>query len=155
MPIRNQIYNITQSLTGAPGFVYGTANELNQLADDKAFPCVFMYPMQGIELSPAVNGSVSNTFTIYLEFLYQTDFAQYTADNETYIAQALHMANEFLVKASFYREGQTRYFKILAGSKAKCIPVYNKYDVNTTGVSLTLTLQALNFIDYTALPSQD
>jgi hypothetical protein len=150
MPIRNQIYNITQSLTGTPGFVYGTANELNQLADDKAFPCVFMYPMQGIELSPAVNGSVSNSFTIYLEFLYQTEFAQYTANNETYVTQALQLANQFLVKAAHYQEGETRYFKVMGGSKAKCLPVYNKYDVNTTGVSLTLTLQALNFHDFTA-----
>ena len=148
MPIRNHIYNVTQALTGKPGFVYGTANELNQLADDKAFPCVFMYPLQSIELSPAINGSVSNTFTVYLEFLYKTDFAQYTADNEIYVSQALQLANEFLVKASHYVQGQTRYFKVMVGSKAKCLPVYNKYDVNTTGVSLTLTLQALGFENY-------
>jgi hypothetical protein len=145
MPIRNHIYNITQTLTGKPGFVHGTANELNQLADNEAFPCVFMYPLQGIELSPAINGSVSNSFNVYLEFLFKTDFAQYTADNETYVNQALRLANEFLVKASHYQEGPTRYFKVMAGSKARCLPVYNKYDVNTTGVSLTLTLQALGF----------
>jgi hypothetical protein len=145
MPIRNQIYNIAQSLTGTPGFVYGTANELNQLADDEAFPCVFMYPLQGIELSPAINGSVSNNFNVYLEFLFKTDFAQYTADNETYVNQALRLANEFLIKASQYQEGQSRYFRVMAGSKAKCLPVYNKYDVNTTGVSLTLILQAMGF----------
>lgn len=150
MPIRNHIYNITQTLTGTPGFVYGTANELNQLADDEAFPCIFMYPLQGIELSPAINGSVSNTFNVYLEFLFKTDFAQYTADNETYITQALHLANEFLVKASRYAEGPKRYFRIMAGSKAKALPVYNKYDVNTTGISLTLTLQALNFENFNA-----
>ncbi|MFD1255719.1 hypothetical protein ACFQ3S_02840 [Mucilaginibacter terrae] len=148
MPIRNHIYNITQTLTSTPGFVYGTANELNQLADDEAYPCIFMYPLQSIELSPAINGSVSNTFTVYLEFLFKTSFDQYTADNETYVSQALHLANEFLVKTARYTDGPARHFKVMAGSKAKCLPVYNKYDVNTTGVSLNLTLQTLGFENY-------
>ncbi|MDT3405113.1 hypothetical protein [Mucilaginibacter terrae] len=148
MPLRNHIFNITKTLSCSPGFVYGTANELNQLADDKSFPCVFMYPLQSIDMHPAVNGSVSNTFTVYLEFLHKTDFGQYTTDNETYVAQALQLANEFLVKASKYVDGQTRYFKIITTNKAKCLPVYNKYDVNTTGVGLTLTLQSQSFTNF-------
>ncbi|MDB5140497.1 MAG: hypothetical protein JWR12_2413 [Mucilaginibacter sp.] len=51
MPIRNQIEAVVQTLTGAPTFVYGTVNELNQLADDASFPCVFMYPLQPINCS--------------------------------------------------------------------------------------------------------
>src|SRR5471030_1202180 len=121
MPIRNQIETIVQTLTGAPTFVYGTVNELNQLADDiNTFPCVFMYPLQPIDLSPQVNGSIDNTFSIYLEFLFKTDFDQYTSDNETYVTQALSLANEFIVKASKYREGPGRYFRIKAGDQAKC-----------------------------------
>ena len=69
MPIRNQIEAIIQTLNSAPTFVYGTINELNLLADDASFPCVFMYPLQPINVSPQVNGSVDNTFSIYLEFL--------------------------------------------------------------------------------------
>lgn len=73
--MRNQIEAIVQTLSGSPTFAYGTQNELNTLADDIAnFPCVFMYPLQPIEVSPQVNGSVDNTFTLYLEFLYKTDF---------------------------------------------------------------------------------
>jgi len=143
--IRNQIQSITQTLTAAPTFVYGTANELNLLADDSAFPVVFMYPLQPVDVSPQINGSVDNTFSIYLEFLYQTEFDQYTADNETYITQALAMANEFIVKAAIYREGEGRYFRIKAGDKARCLPVYNKFDVNTTGVSLTMTLATMYY----------
>ena len=126
--MRNQIEAIVQTLTGSPSFVYGTQTELNTLADDATFPCVFMYPLQPIDLSPQVNGSVDNTFTVYLEFLFKTDFGQYTADNETYITQALKLANQFIVKASTYREGEGRYFRIKAGNKAKCVPVYNKFD---------------------------
>jgi len=143
--IRNQIQSITQTLSPAPTFVYGTANELNLLADDSAFPVVFMYPLQPVDVSPQINGSVDNTFSIYLEFLYQTEFDQYTADNETYITQALQIANEFIVKAAIYREGEGRYFRIKAGSKAKCLPVYNKFDVNTTGVSLTMNLATMYY----------
>lgn len=145
MPIRNQIEAVTQLLTEQPAFIYGTANEINQLADDASFPVVFMYPLQPIDVSPQVNGSVDNTFSVYLEFLYKTEFDQYTSDNETYVNQALRMANEFIVKASKYREGDGRYFKIKAGDKAKCLPVYNKFDVNSTGVSLTITLQTMYF----------
>jgi hypothetical protein len=108
--IRNQIQAITQTLTAAPTFIYGTANELNLLADDNStFPVVFMYPLQPVDVSPQINGSVDNTFSVYLEFLYLTEFDQYTADNETYVTQALQMANEFIVKAAVYREGDGRY----------------------------------------------
>jgi len=126
--------------------VYGTANELNQLADDTTlFPVVFMYPLQPIDVSPQINGSVDNVFSVYIEFLFKTDFDQYTADNETYVTQALALANEFIVKASTYREDEGRYFRIKAGSKAKCLPVYNKFDVNTTGVNLTISLATMYF----------
>ncbi len=145
MPIRNRIEAITQTLTEQPTFIYGTVNELNTLADDASFPTVFMYPLQPIDVSPQVNGSVDNIFSVYMEFLYKTEFDQYTSDNETYVNQALHMANEFIVKASKYREGEGRYFKIKAGDKAKCLPVYNKFDVNSTGVNLTITLATMYF----------
>ncbi|GAB3936969.1 hypothetical protein [Mucilaginibacter myungsuensis] len=143
MPIRNQIAAIVQQLHPGPNFLYGDQGELNTLADDAGFPCVFMYPLQNIGINTSVNGSVDNNFTIYLEFLYRTDFGQYTADNETYVAQALQLANQFLVKAGTYRDSQGRYFRVKPGEKAKCLPVYNKYDVNSTGVGLTVTLAAM------------
>jgi hypothetical protein len=145
MPIRNQIEAIAQTLSTPVTFVYGTANELNTLADDAAFPCLFMYPLQPIDVSPQINGSVDNTFSVYLEFLFKTEFDQYTADNETYVNQALALANEFIVKASKYREAEGRYFRIKAGDKAKSLPVYNKFDVNSTGVNLTITLATMYF----------
>lgn len=143
--IRNQIQSITHTLRTPVTFVYGTANELNLLADDASFPCIFMYPLQPVDLSPQVNGSVDNTFSVYLEFLYKTEFDQYTAENETYVNQALQMANEFIIKAATYREGEGRYFKIKAGDKARCLPVYNKFDVNITGVNLTITLATMYY----------
>jgi hypothetical protein len=148
MPIRNQIEAVAQTLTEQPTFIYGTVNEINQLADDASFPCVFMYPLQPIDVSPQVNGSVDNTFSVYLEFLYKTEFDQYTAGNEDYVNQALRMANEFIVKASKYREGEGRYFRVKAGDKAKCMPVYNKFDVNSTGVSLSIALATMYFENY-------
>lgn len=144
MPIRNHIEAIVQLLDGAPGFIHGTANELNTLADAATFPCVFMYPIEGIELSPQVNGKVDNLFNLTLEFLYQTDFGEYTADNETYVAQALAMASQFIEKAAAYRSGTKRYFKIKPGDRAKCRPLYNKFNVNTTGVALNIMLAATN-----------
>lgn len=146
--MRNQIEAVTQTLNASPSFLYGTEKELNTLADDAAFPCVMLYPMQPIVMSPQVNGSVDNVFTIYLEFLYKTEFGQFTADNEVYLQQALQMANEFMVQAAKYRDGEGRYFRIKAGEKAKCLPVYNKFDVNTTGVGLTLVLNTMYYQAY-------
>jgi hypothetical protein len=103
MSVRNQIETITQTLTGSPTFIYGTANELNLLADDAIFPCVFMHTLPAITLSPQINGSVDNVYAVVLEFLFKTEFDQYTSANETYVDQALHLANEFIVKASKYR----------------------------------------------------
>ncbi|MBD1394597.1 hypothetical protein [Mucilaginibacter glaciei] len=143
--MRNQIEAITQTLTGAPSFLYGTEKELNTLADDAAFPCVMLYPLQPIVVSPQVNGSVNNIFTIYIEFLYKTEFGQFTAQNEAYVQQAMYMANQFMVKAAKYRDGDGRYFRVKAGEKAKCLPVYNKFDVNTTGVGLTITLSTMYY----------
>lgn len=144
MPIRNHIEAIVQSLDGAPGFIYGTANELNTLADSATFPCVFMYPLDGVELSPQVNGKVDNIFNLTIEFLFQTDFGEYTADNESYVANALAIASQFIQKAAAYRSGSRRYFKIKPGDKARCRPVYNKFNVNTTGVVLNIALAATN-----------
>jgi hypothetical protein len=107
-----------------------------------------MYPLQPIDVSPQLNGSVENTFSIYLEFLFKTEFDQYTADNETYVNQALSLANEFIVKVSKYRESEGRYFRVKAGDKAKCLPVYNKFDVNTSGVNLTISLEKMYFESY-------
>jgi hypothetical protein len=143
--MRNQIEAITQTLSTAPAFLYGTEKELNTLADDAAFPCVMLYPMQPIMISPQVNGSVDNSFAVYIEFLYKTEFGQFTADNENYVNQALQLANQFLIKAATYRDGDGRYFRIKPGEKAKCLPVYNKFDVNTTGVSLTVTLNTMYY----------
>lgn len=143
--IRNQIEAVTQTLSTPVTFVYGSVNELNLLADSASFPCVFMYPLQPIDVSPQVNGSVDNTFSVYLEFLFKTEFDQFTADNETYVEQALALANEFIVKASRYREGEGRFFRIKAGDKAKSTPVYNKFDVNSTGVNLSITLATMYY----------
>ena len=152
MPIRNQIEAVVKTLSKSPAFVYGTVNELNALADDTSFPCVFMYPLQPVDVSPQINGSVDNTFSVYLEFLFQTEFDQYTSDNEDYVNQALMMANEFIINAAQYREDEGRYFKIKAGDRARCLPVYNKFDVNSTGVSLTIKLATMYFDNYERPP---
>ncbi|RYY36802.1 MAG: hypothetical protein EOP46_05075 [Sphingobacteriaceae bacterium] len=144
MPIRNHIEAIVQQIDSNLHFAYGTANELNQLADSMTFPCAFMYTVQPVILSPQINGAVDNLFTFYIEFLYKTEFGQYTSDNETYVAQALQMANRFIVQAAKYRNGEVRFFKVKAGDKAQCVPVYNKFDVNTTGIGLTITLATAN-----------
>ncbi|MEB0161143.1 hypothetical protein, partial [Pseudomonas sp. AH2 (2023)] len=81
---RNQIEAIVQTLNDNPTFAYGTQTELNTLADGITFPCVFLYPLQSIEVSAQVNGSVDNTFAIYMEFLFKTDFGQFTSENEIY-----------------------------------------------------------------------
>jgi len=67
MPIRNQIEAVVQTLTGSPTFIYGMPMSLNKLADD-AHSLVVYYPLQPIDISPQVNGSVDNTFSFTWSF---------------------------------------------------------------------------------------
>jgi hypothetical protein len=156
MPIRNQIEAIVQTMLvippvepstdyTAPGFRYGTSKELNVLADDANFPCVFLYALQPIDAAPGVNGSVNNSISILLAFLFKTEFDQYSADDEVNVNEAWKWANIFIAKASVYREGSGRYFRIKAGERSQIKPFYNKseFDVNTSGVTLSITLNTM------------
>jgi hypothetical protein len=149
--IRNQIEAIVKTLTAPPGFnqpgfLYGTANELNLLVDNASFPVVMLYTLKPIDKSTTLSNAVSDKFSIYMEFLFKTEFDQYTSDNETYIDMANQMCNEFLVKMENYRETQyaSRYFKIHEGEGRKALPVYNKFQANSTGISLALTVGTMN-----------
>ena len=149
--IRNQIEDIVKSLTAQPGFnqagfLYGTAKELNNLVENSAFPVVMLYTLKPIDKSTTLSNAVNEKYSIYLEFLFNTEFDQYTSENEYYIDLANAMCNEFLVKMENYRQTPyaSRYFKIHQDEGRKSLPVYNKVDVNSTGVSLALTVNTMN-----------
>ena len=74
--------------------------------------------------------------------------AKDSADLPADVNQALQLANEFIVKAAAYRENEGRYFRVKAGDKARSLPVYNKFDVNTTGVNLTITMSAMYYQNF-------
>lgn len=155
MPIRNQIEAIVNQLTVpaddpdagpiTPAFLYGTGKELNNQADDIAFPVVFMYTLQPIDLSYTLSNSVNDAISIYLEFLFKTEFGEYTASNEAYVSKALDLAKQFMVKLANYRQSpnQGRFFKVHENDRAKSVPVYNKFDVNSTGVNLQITVSTM------------
>lgn len=149
--IRNQIEDIVKTLTAPagynqPGFLYGTANELSALLDASQFPVVMLYNLKPVDQEATLSNAIGDVFGVYLEFLFKTEFDQYTSQNEIYIDMAYAMEQEFLVKLQNYRETPfaSRYFKIKVGDKRRCLPVYNKKTVNSTGVSLTLTLPSMN-----------
>lgn len=156
MPIRNQIEAIVQSMLVvppvapqthpvAPVFLYGTAKELNVLADSSGFPCVFLYAIQPITSVPGINGSVNNVIDVLIAFLFKTCFDQYSADDEVNVNQAVRWANIFIHKAAGYREGASRYFRIKPGELAKCTPFYNKseFDVCVSGCTLSMKLETM------------
>lgn len=147
--LRNPIEAVVGQLSARPTYLYGTPDELNAQADNAAFPCVFHYALSPLELSYRKSLSVDSKVSLYLEFLYQTPFAQYSADNEAIVLQALGMAQEFMVKLASYRPeadspaSAGRYFRVETGDKAQALPVYNKFDVNSTGVNLRIALRPM------------
>lgn len=145
MAIRNEIEAVVNQLVSKPNFLYGTANELNLLVDDEEFPVAMLYNLQSGELSTTLSQAINDSYSVYMEFLFKTEFDQYTADNETYVKQALALAKEFLVKLEFYRKAPdaARYFKIKVDEKIKALPVYNKFDVNSTGISISFSLTTM------------
>ncbi len=150
MPIVNQINAVVNQLNIAPTFLYGTLKELNVFTDNAKFPVVMLYTLKPINKQQTLSNAINDKFSIYMEFLFLTKFDQYTSQNETYIEQANAMVDEFLVKLDYYREadGDSRYFKIHNKDSMQALPVYNKLDVNSTGMNLTLTLSTMNNTPY-------
>ena len=149
--IRNNIEDVVKTLTAPPGynqpgFIYGTANELNKNLDAASFPVVMLYNLKPSTKKFTLSNAISSSYSIIMAFLFKTEFDQFTSDNELYIQMADAMADEFLVKLSYYREtpNASRFFKIHEDDPAKSVPVYNKGDVNSTGVTLTISLQTMN-----------
>lgn len=151
MPLRNQIQAITQALAGQPiSFLYGTTKEINEQVDriirevdgDK-IPLICLYPLMPVGIELGDNGSAHNDFSLYMEFRKQTKFELNSADNEAIVNEMLTLANNFLLALREYREdpAYSRYFKLPKPFKAQATPVYNKNDVNDTGVSLTFKVE--------------
>lgn len=145
--IRNQIQAVVSQLVTAPKFQYGTANEINLLADnvDWANGLVMLYTLKPVKKKTTISQAVAERFSLYMEFLFKTEFDQYTSQNEQYIIQANALCNEFLVKLEYYRETPlaARYFQIHVAEGMSSLPVYNKLDVNSTGVNLSLELSSM------------
>ena len=148
MPLRNQIEAIVKTMTSnagkAPGFLYGTEKELNIMADGFTFPGVFMYALQPFDLSLKVTKAVDDSYSILLYFLDKTEFGEFTADNEAIINQQIAAAKEFIIRMSSYRpDGMKKFFKTNVGDKFRGQQIYNKYDVNSTGVCVPMTLKTM------------
>lgn len=145
--VRNEIEQVVNQLVSAPKFLYGTANELNKLADSQDWTTgiVMLYTLKTVQLDYTLSNTIDSKYSLYLEFLYLTPYDQYTSQNEQIITQAYWLMKEFLVKLSYFRfqPNDARYFKIHNEDKAQSLPVYNKLDVNSTGVNLTLTLSKM------------
>ncbi len=146
MPIRNQIEAVVNQLVTPTGFVYGTKKEINLYLDSQAiFPVALLYPLKPIKKNNTISNAINDKFSIYMEFLFKTEFDEYTSQNETYIEQANNLINEFLVKLQHYRQtpNEARFFQINVNDSESSLPVYNKFDVNVTGCNLTLELKTM------------
>ncbi len=148
--VRNQIKAVVEQLNSQPTFLYGTKNELNLLADKAQFPVVMLYNLKPITIETTISNAVNSTYDLYMEFLAITDFDEYTNDNETIVQTMGHLLKEFLVKLEYYRmsPNRPRYFRQTVGQKYRSLPVYNKLDVNSTGVSLSITLETMEDTNY-------
>lgn len=146
--VRNQIQAIVNSLPGQPiSFLYGTANEINEAADRvTVWPAVFLYQLHPITGTLGVNGSVSDTFDLYMEFMTITRFEKNTSDNEDLVSQMLTLCNRFMVALNLYVQAgdNTRYFDLGKSNQQRKTPVYFNKDVNLTGVSLSFKVSTRN-----------
>lgn len=148
--IRNQINDIVKQLNAPPGynqpgFLYGTAKELNALIDNAQFPVVMLYNLNPVPKKFTNSYAINSNYSIIMAFLFKTEFDQYTSQNEVYVDMANAMADEFLVRLSLYRETPyaPRYFRVNVDDPAKAQPVYNKGDINSTGITLQINLNTM------------
>lgn len=147
--ITPQIEAIVNTLSARPvrpGFLYGTLKELNtNLDNNSTWPVVCFYPLAPIPSNYTLSFGISNQFAIMMDFYFKTEFDQYTSQNDVVIQNALKMANEFMVKLANYRESETggRFFKVHKNDRGTIATLYNKFDVNSTGVRLTMTVNTM------------
>lgn len=150
--IRNNIEAIVKQLNSSPGFLYGTANELNLLSDKASWinGVVMLYTLKPGKDKATISHAINASYSVYMEFLYMTEFDEYSADNEVWIIKANALKEEFLVKLQAYRisNDQSKFFEVNVGDGDTSIPVYNKFDVNSTGVNLTINLATFNNTPY-------
>lgn len=143
MALKQEISAIVASMSTPPSFLFGTVNELNKLADYvPSFPCVFMYALQPVKSNFTAGSAISNTYSIYLEFLFKIDFDTSTDQCEIYDVQAMDLINEFLIRLKNYRGANGgKVFLIDINDKASNQQIFNKYDTNTVGRNLTMDLK--------------
>lgn len=142
-----QITAIVNQLVAAPIFAYGSLNEIEVQTDDIDFkrglkPVVILFPLKPTTPGTTLMQAVNTGYALYMQFLYQTEFDQNTAQNEAVVLKANNLMEEFLVKIQYYRESQyaNRFFKIHSNEKYRSVPVYNKFSVNASGVDLTINV---------------
>lgn len=144
MPLKSHIYAICDKLAADHTNVYGTAKEINykaDKADTNLFICLF--PLTPVTISLAKSGGANNYFDFYMEFLYLTKFERTTEDNEIHLNNALDNINKFLAQLREYRVGNSKYFDWKDDTQAQARPVYNSYDANFCGMSLTFKVKIL------------
>lgn len=119
---------------------------IREAGGDK-IPLICLYPLMPIGIEFGDNGAAHNDFSLYMEFRKQTKFELNSADNEAIVNEMLSLANKFLLTLREYRETDARYFKLPKPFKAQATPIYNKNDVNDTGVSLSFKVEKRIDID--------
>lgn len=141
MALKEEIGAIVSTLSGQPAFYYGTSKEVNLKADDidPTNGVVFMFALQPVQNEFTTNKSISNSYAIYMEFLFKVDFDTFTAECEPYDVAAIAMYNEFLVKLANYRGANGgKVFKINVKDISKSDQVFNAWDVNMVGRNLKI-----------------
>ena len=144
MSIKNKISAIVDTLSSKPAFVYGLKNELNTLADDVNFKAgrsaVFMLAITKENGLVSIAGGRKASFEIYLEFLKQTEFEQFSDEDELIVEEMRTLKNEFLSKLYTYQESGNTIFNFKAGDTDTSNNIFDKYDAGITGVTLEISL---------------
>jgi hypothetical protein len=158
MSLKYHISAIVAQLTGTPTFVFGRKDELNSLAEyvdfqQGAHSAVFMYAIQDERGERSKSGGRKVVFGIYLQFLKQTLFTEWSSENDVIVQEMRELKNEFLNRLTEYEVNGNRVFNISFGDRDKSQNLYQKFDVNTTGVDLTIELREL-YKDAFCIPNE-
>ena len=145
MALKAEISAIVASMSPPtpPSFLFGTVDELNNLADHvSSFPAVFMLALQPVKRKFTVSSAIGNTYSVYMEFLFQVQPDATTDQCEVYDEQCEKLINEFLIRLKNYRDtnGQ-KVFLVDLKTNINSQQVFNKYDTNTFGRNLTMDLE--------------
>jgi len=136
----------TSELTGNKwSFFHGTQSQLNEAGDEVLSPCVFLRAPLTADETLTTNKLVRDRYNLTMYFLMLREPSYTAQQNEQQVTDCNNARIEFLRR--LFNQSDTRGEVFTAITSIRVLPLYNEFDSNWTGVSMTVTVELYDGFD--------